>query len=133
MNEFSLNTKSSIITNHSLLIGFTSNTNKGLYRKENEDRISIVLNILKPPSRSKESWPRILYFGLFDGRTKCCDYLAKNLHHFIFSNNCFPNDPIQAIYNGFYEIESYFLSDLSNISQSGSCAIIVIIMSNYII
>lgn len=37
---------------------YAANTNKGIIRNYNEDRVSIILNILKPHSRKGEEWPK---------------------------------------------------------------------------
>lgn len=46
---------------------YAANTNKGIIRNYNEDRVSIILNILKPSSRKGEDWPKCSFFGVFDG------------------------------------------------------------------
>lgn len=46
---------------------YAANTNKGIIRNYNEDRVSIILNILKPQSRKGEDWPKCSFFGVFDG------------------------------------------------------------------
>lgn len=46
---------------------YSANTNKGIIRNYNEDRVSIILNILKPSSRKGENWPKCSFFGVFDG------------------------------------------------------------------
>lgn len=35
---------------------YAANTNQGLIRNYNEDRVSIILNIMQPASRQKEVW-----------------------------------------------------------------------------
>lgn len=37
---------------------YAANTNRGIIRNYNEDRVSIILNILKPHSRKGEDWPK---------------------------------------------------------------------------
>lgn len=56
---------------------YAANTNKGIIRNYNEDRVSIILNILKPASRKDEEWPKCSFFGVFDGHggQKCADFL----------------------------------------------------------
>ena len=56
---------------------YAANTNKGIVRKVNEDRVSIILNILKPESREEETWPKCSFFGIFDGHggSACADFL----------------------------------------------------------
>ena len=61
---------------------YAANTNKGIIRNYNEDRVSIILNILKPHSRQGEEWPKCSFFGVFDGHggAACADFLRDNLH-----------------------------------------------------
>ena len=67
------------------IISYGVNTNQGQVRNYNEDRVSIILNVIKPVSRKNEDWPRVSFFGLFDGHggTKCSDFLKENLHHYV--------------------------------------------------
>ncbi len=74
-------------TKHSLkrngvVRAYAANTNQGLVRNYNEDRVSIILNILKPPNRQIENWPRCSFFGIYDGHggSACADFLRDNLH-----------------------------------------------------
>lgn len=61
---------------------YAANTNKGIIWNYNEDRVSIILNILKPHSRAGEEWPKCSFFGVFDGHggAACADFLRDNLH-----------------------------------------------------
>ena len=54
--------------------------------------MSIILNILKPPSRSNEEWPRCSFFGVYDGHggSGCADFLRDNLHQFVIKEPSFP-------------------------------------------
>lgn len=55
-------------------------TNQGLIRTYNEDRVSIILNIVKP---DEPKAPPCSIFSLFDGHggSKCADFLRNNLHN----------------------------------------------------
>lgn len=55
---------------------------QGLIRNYNEDRVAIILNIMKPLNRSKENWPKCSFFGVYDGHggVACADFLRDNLH-----------------------------------------------------
>ena len=70
-----------------LIKSYAANTNQGIIREYNEDRVSIILNILKPKSKAHLNieWPQICFFGVFDGHggAACADYLRDNLHNFI--------------------------------------------------
>ena len=46
---------------------YAANTNQGLVRSYNEDRVSIILNIVKPEHRQHEQWPKCSFFGIYDG------------------------------------------------------------------
>ncbi len=105
-------------------------------RNYNEDRVSIILNILKPPSRKEESWPRCSFFGIYDGHggCACADFLRDNLHQFVIKEPSFPANPKEAIRNGFKAAEKKFLElcvrDNEIIDKSGSCAIVILIVED---
>lgn len=69
---------------------YAANTNQGLVRNYNEDRVSIILNITNPnPNpviRNKDAWPKCSFFGVYDGHggVSCADFLRDNLHQFVF-------------------------------------------------
>lgn len=46
------------IKDNGIVKAYAANTNQGIVRDYNEDRVSIILNILKPQSRENEDWPR---------------------------------------------------------------------------
>lgn len=82
-------------------------------RNYNEDRVAIILNIMKPKSKSYEnqSWPKCSFFGIYDGHggAVCADFLRDYLHQFIIKDENFPANPIQALRNGFREAERLFM------------------------
>ena len=93
---------------------YAANTNQGIIREYNEDRVSIILNILKPRNKqipANFEWPQICFFGVFDGHggANCADYLRDNLHNFVIQNEQFPQNPEEAITAGFKECERSFL------------------------
>ena len=91
-----------------LIKSYAANTNQGILRDYNEDRVSIILNLAKPENKkTKNSWPKISFFGVFDGHggVSCADFLRDNLHNFIVKDKNFPESPKIAIYNGFIEAE----------------------------
>jgi protein phosphatase 2C family protein 2/3 len=67
------------------IVSYGVNTNQGQVRNYNEDRVSIILNVIKPPSRKNEEWPKVSFFGIFDGHggKTCSDFLKENLHHYV--------------------------------------------------
>lgn len=74
-------TKCSVRKN-GVISGYSANTNQGIIRDYNEDRVSIILNIMKPPSKKCDNWPKCAFFGIFDGHGgySCADFLRDNLH-----------------------------------------------------
>jgi len=62
---------------------FAANTYQGLVRNYNEDRVSIILNILQPKNYTgTETWPLCSFFAIYDGHcgSLCADFLRDNLH-----------------------------------------------------
>ena len=129
-----------------LITSYAANTYKGTVRNYNEDRISVIVNVkhnnyqnLKNKTDSK-----ISFFAIYDGHAgnKCCEYLKNNLHIFIFESNFFPEEPIKAIQQAFDKCEKKFFETnqtkyknqknkiLQNFDQSGSCAIIILIIND---
>ena len=123
-----------------LIKSFAANTHQGVVRKYNEDRVSIILNIVKPSSYKGSYWPSCSFFGVFDGHggNKCADYLKDNLHNFIIKSPYFPKNPTKAITEGFQNCDEEFISNHAlgpnNIvaDRSGSCAIVVMIIDKQI-
>jgi len=117
---------------------YAANTNQGLFRNYNEDRVSIILNIVKPPSRSAETWPKCSFFGVYDGHggPACADYLRDNLHQFVIAEAAFPSSPREALKQGFANAERQFLEAISSRSRSsvsersGSCAIVALLVGD---
>ena len=77
---------------------YAANTNQGLVRNYNEDRVSIITNLLPPKARTDivpEKWPRCSYFGIYDGHggSLCADFLRDNLHTYVIMEPCFPANP----------------------------------------
>lgn len=118
---------------------YAANTNQGLVRNYNEDRVSIILNIVKPEHRVNESWPKCSFFGVYDGHggSACAEYLRDNLHHYVIKEESFPWNPTMAIQRGFAAAEARFLEmcqakdekgQMTVIERSGSCAIVVLIV-----
>ena len=87
---------------------FAANTNVGIVRKSNEDRISIILNVIQPaqkvPRVPAEKWPKLQIFGVYDGHggSKCAEYLKDNLHNNIILQPEFPDNIPEAIRRGSY-------------------------------
>ena len=120
---------------------YAANTNQGLVRNYNEDRVSIITNLLPPKCRTDvdpDKWPRCSYFGIYDGHggSLCADFLRDNLHTFVIMESCFPQNPKEAIVKGFAKAEQAFMNKVYNPAtrelkdKSGSCAIVVIIIQD---
>ena len=100
-------TKCSVKRN-GVIKAYGANTNQGIVRNYNEDRVSIILNIMKPPNKEHlEHWPKCSFFGVYDGHggSNCADFLRDNLHQFIIRDEKFPEYPKEAIRSGFTKAE----------------------------
>ena len=95
---------------------FSANTNVGLIRQYNEDRIAIILNVIHPINKLPpvQNWPNIQIFGIYDGRggSKCAEYQKDNLHNSIINLPDFPTDIPKAIANGSKICDESFLNVL---------------------
>ena len=119
---------------------YAVNTNPGITRDYNEDRVSIIINMNKPDYYDASiPWPKISYFGVFDGHAgnKCAEFLRDNLLEYIINNKCFPSDVPNAIKLGFKNIDEYYLKNIAFIDgklidNSGSCGLILLIINNII-
>ena len=117
-----------------LIQAFGAQTNQGVLRRYNEDRLSIVVQL---PQRG-EDWPLCSYFGLFDGHNGhlCADFLRDNLHHFITNEASFPSDPKQAITDAFAKADAHFLDTVEKhtkgalLDRSGACAVIALFVGD---
>lgn len=124
------------VKENGIVKSYAATTNQGLVRTYNEDRVSIILNVLKPPSRITETWPRCSFFGVYDGHggAACADYLRDNLHQFVVREPSFPANPKEALRRGFENAERRFVETIEARSQStvversGSCALVVLIV-----
>ena len=65
---------------------YAANTHQGLVRNYNEDRVAIILNIMKPQNKKDVNWPLCSFFAIYDGHggTKCPEFLRDNLHHYVY-------------------------------------------------
>ncbi|KAL4473310.1 hypothetical protein ABPG73_013000 [Tetrahymena malaccensis] len=119
---------------------YAAKTHQGLVRNYNEDRVSIILNIMKPQNRlSDEQWPKCSFFGVYDGHggVNCADFLRDHLHQYVIKDQNFPWNPKEAIKNGFEQAEIQFLKQAQSqinrggqLDRSGSCALVVLIVGD---
>lgn len=75
------------VKKNGMVKAYAANTNQGIVRNYNEDRVSIILNIMKPNNRGEENWPKCSFFGVYDGHggTLCADYLRDLLHQYVIN------------------------------------------------
>ncbi len=76
---------------------YAANTHQGIIRfsseitsenrNYNEDRVAIILNIIKPANKKTASWPKCALFGIYDGHggAACADFLRDSLHHIVLA------------------------------------------------
>lgn len=90
---------------------------------------------MKPKNRKDEKWPKCSFFGVYDGHggVKCADFLRDNLHLFVIREDCFPQNPREAIRRGMAAAEKTYLAQCMTqegniIEKSGSCAVIALIV-----
>lgn len=80
------------------ICSYAANTNQGISRNYNEDRVSIILNITKKSTKCS-------FFAIYDGHggSACCDFLRDGLHDYIINHSAFPDEPRQALLGGVRE------------------------------
>ena len=123
-----------------VITSYAANTNQGIVRDYNEDRVSVIINMNKPRYyTSSYPWPKVSYFGVFDGHAgnKCAEFMRDNLLNYICNNNFFPNDIPKAIKFGFKKIDEDYLHKHAFINKhlidnSGSCGLILLLVDNII-
>ena len=121
-----------------IITSYAANTNQGIVRNYNEDRVSIIINMNKPDTyNSTLPWPKISYFAIFDGHAgnKCAEYLRENLLKLICSNIYFPENIPEAIRYGFEKADEQFLNNYAMVNgqlkdNSGTCGLILLIINN---
>lgn len=125
------------VTRNGIVKAYAANTNQGIVRNYNEDRVSIILNIMKPASRANEEWPKCSFFGVYDGHggVGCADFLRDNLHQYVIKEPSFPSNPKEALMKGFDAAERAFLeladgNTVKEIDRSGSCALVALIVGD---
>ncbi|KAM3141727.1 hypothetical protein pb186bvf_006049 [Paramecium bursaria] len=115
-----------------IVSAYAANTNQGLVRQYNEDRVSIILNLMRPAHYNQQYWPQSSFFAVYDGHggPQCADYMRDNLHQFIVKDENFPQNPKQAIERGFIKAEKAYLAiaDQKVLDKSGCCAVVALII-----
>ena len=127
------------LKSYGIIKAYAANTNQGISRDYNEDRVSIVININQPNNYKNEiPWPRASFFAVYDGHggNKCAEFLRGNLLKLICDNKFFPKDIEKAIKYGFEQADKIFLEKSVKgdkiVDKSGSCALILLIIDNKI-
>ncbi|CAD8072703.1 unnamed protein product [Paramecium sonneborni] len=123
--------------NIGIVSAYAANTHQGLIRTYNEDRVSIILNLMKPASNTfVGQWPQSSFFAIYDGHggAACADYMKDNLHQYIIKEDSFPQNPRLAIQRGIEKAEKTYLqlADQKVLDKSGSCAVIALIVDKAI-
>ena len=79
---------------------YAANTHRGLdFNCKNLDRIAIVQSLnVQANSKSGQCSYFAIYEGLQDS-SAAAEYLRDNLHHLIFCDKSFPENPTKALYN----------------------------------
>ena len=121
------------------LKSFSYNTFHGLFKDYNEDKIIVVNQIKKPASSKIKTWPKMSYFGIFDGHggEGCAEFLKDNFLNYLLENKNFPFDIKLALNETFEKIEEEFFKQkcgpiLEQSDRSGSCALVSLIFDNKI-
>ena len=134
-----------------LINAYGANTNQGIDRNYNDDRVKIMINMNIPNNYvNKSKWPQISYFGIFDGHNgdHCAEFLRKNLFQYIYTNPNFPQNIEKAIKEGFINADKYYLRNYSEINNnhningniptygiynnSGSCGLVLLLVDTKI-
>ena len=122
-----------------LVKSFAYNSYKGLTKPDNEDRVIVVSPIPKPQKTIHRSWPKMSYFGVFDGHggQTCSELLKTSFVNILIENKNFPYDIKLALNESFEKIDEEFYNKnkdkpLNEIDISGSCALVLIMTENKI-
>ena len=121
------------------LRSYSFNTFPGLFKETNEDKIIAISQVKKPASSKMKNWPKISYFGIFDGHggEGCADFLKDNFLNYLLENKNFPFDIKLSLTETFEKIEEAFFKQkcsgtLEESDRSGSCALVTLIFDNKI-
>lgn len=137
--EHYLEAKGDVQFDSNPVFSFSYNSNQGIFRKYNEDRICVKVNMPLPSIKDNEEKKRTWhYFGIFDGHAgkKCAEFLKNNFFQILVQNKLFPEKISKALKEAFYDAERIFyeknkpLNLIDGYEKSGSCAIVVIIYDN---
>ena len=108
---------------------YAVNSYQGINRLYNEDKVTIILSVLKPKD-FQGIWPHCSFIALYDGNggSRCCDFLRDHLHHYIVKNPYFPQDPEKAITTAFEKANAYFIHHISTIENDTSISSALVLL-----
>lgn len=116
---------------------YSYNTYQGLYKENNEDRVSVCSSVKKPASSKMKVWPKISYFAVFDGHggEECSEFLEKNFLNYLVENANFPFDIKLSMVEACQKVEEGFFKEfckdkIEDSNFSGSCALIAVVFDN---
>ena len=113
------------------------NTYKGIIKERNEDKVIVVSPIPKPQKSKIRTWPKMSFFGIFDGHggESCSEYLKNNFLNILLDNKNFPYDIKLSLTETFSKLEDDFINQnkgKEDMDKSGSCALVCIMTDNKI-
>ena len=138
-----------------LINSYAANTNQGIDRNYNDDRVKIMINMNRPINYMKKApWPLISFFGIFDGHNgdHCAEFLRQNLLEYIYTNPNFPKNIEKSIKEAFIQADKDYLKNfllmkdtninmndivnsnyhLDYYNNSGSCGLILLLVDTKI-
>ena len=118
---------------------FALNTYVGIFKEINEDKVAYMEQIKRPANFTGRTWPKISYFGIFDGHggLNCSVFLKENMLTYITEDKNFPMDIKASLLAAFEKAEEQFKlkyqpSLSESTEKSGSCALIVLVVDSKI-
>lgn len=116
---------------------FAYNSFRGLFKPGNEDKVAVVGQVKKPQGAAHKIWPKMSYFGIFDGHggEGCSTFLRDNFLNILIENKNFPNDIKTSFIESFQKAEELFMKINEGKSEedydhSGSCALVILFVEN---
>ena len=101
-----------------LINSYAANTNQGIDRNYNDDRVKIRINMNRPNNyNNKYQWPLISSFAIFDGHNgeNYAEFLRKNLLEYIYTNPNFPINVKKSISEAFIKADQDYLLNCNDI------------------
>jgi len=118
---------------------YAYNSYRGINKPKNEDRVVVINQIPKPTKTMHKIWPKMHFFGIFDGHggDNISEFLKKNFLSYLNENKNFPYDIKLALSETFEKIEADIYEQnkgktLKEIDRSGSCALVAVLTESKI-